>query len=409
MVSVRPFRALRPTPEWADRVASPPYDVVSSAEAAELIGRHPDSFMKVLRPEAAPDVQANAEAGAEARRQLDAMREQGCFEQESAPVFYLYEISKGSHRQVGIVARCAVAEYESNTIKKHEHVRPAKVKDRTEQFLALGIQTGPIFLSYEITPALETILVKQAARPALLEHTNDEGVLHRIVRIDDESVIAAVEAAFGEVPALYIADGHHRTASSCAVWESAPEATRRDEDAPWRGFMAVLFPEHHLEILPYNRLVKSLGEGGAEGFLAQLRERLPVTESAEGAPARKGLARMYLAGRWYELDLSVCYGESPEQQLDAYALQAGVFGPLLGIEDPRTDDRLDFVGGHRGPAHLAGSVEAGDAEAAFVLYPVVMKDILRVSDADKVMPPKSTWFEPKLCSGLVLYDFGLER
>lgn len=400
MVSIQAFRALRPVPERAADIASPPYDVVSAAQARAMVARCPESFMGVLLPEG-PDPHALA------RQRFRGAIERGLFLREAAPALYIYRLTRDGRSQTGLAARCSVADYEQDRIKKHEHVRPAKVEDRCAQFLAVGAQTGPVFLACE-RPSGGLDLDPAGSSP-LYDLTFEDGVRHELFRVDEPERIAALTAVFRDsIDALYIADGHHRTASACAVKAArAAEGSLSAED-PAHGFLAVIFPGDELQILPYNRAVAELGEGGAAGFLSALQERFEVVSSAEHPPLEKGRVSIFLDGSWRTIDVSGGYGERPEQRLDAYALQELVLGPMLGIADPRTDERLSFWGGDRDPKAMAAAVAAGEARCAFSLNPIAMADIIAVSKAGGVLPPKSTWFEPKLRSGLLVYELEAE-
>lgn len=408
MVSVKPFAPFRPVAKDVAEIASPPYDVVNEEEARAHVGAHPLSFMRVLRPE------VNLEAGstyeeqhAEALKQFEGMKEQGLFEKEEKPCFYLYRQTQGDHVQVGVVAKCSVDDYEANLIKKHEHVRPAKVVDRTQQFLKVNAQTGPIFLTYRGSDEINAIVKRGLEEKAIYDFTDEVDVRHEVFRIEDTD---ALEAAFGNVPALYIADGHHRTASACAVREARKKAGEVGENDPSHGFLAVVFPEADLHILAYNRLVKDLNGHSQEEVIKAILDKAPLVEDATVPPSRKGHVAFFAGDKWRVIDISVLAPqgaqamEAPEETLDAFLLQDQILNPILGIDDPRTNPRIFFWGGHRGPDMLADAVKDGKAAITFFLYPVAMTDIMDVSDVGRVMPPKSTWFEPKLRSGLFVYD-----
>jgi uncharacterized protein (DUF1015 family) len=408
MVSVKPFAGYRPITDLVSKIASPPYDVVNEDEARAFVAQQPKSFMRVIRPEVNLDGGSTYEQQhAEAKKQFAGMRAEGLFMKEQNPCFYLYRQSQGEHVQIGVVARCSVDDYEADRVKKHEHVRPAKVIDRTNNFLTVGAQTGPIFLTYRSHSAIETIIEKELQKAALYDFTDEVDVRHEVFQVE---AVAELEEAFRLVPALYIADGHHRTASACAVRQARRRAGPVSDSDPCHGFLSVVFPEDQLHILAYNRLVKDLNGHSADELVAAILDRAPIVEGSPVPPAMKGHVAFHVGDQWRVVDISVLApkGEDaaarPEETLDAHLLQEKILAPLLDIDDPRTNPRIFFWGGHRGPEMLAAAVADGRAAVVFALYPVAMTDIMDVSDADRVMPPKSTWFEPKLRSGLFVYD-----
>ena len=401
MAALAPFRALRPTPASAGRVAAVPYDVVSTEEARALANGNPLSFLHVSRPEidlpSGTDPHTDAvydKASANfARLKADAP-----LVLEDRPRLYVYRLRMGSHVQTGIAAAFSVDEYDRDVIKKHERTRRDKEDDRTRHLLALRAQTGPVFLIHEPSAGVDAVVARATAAQPLFDFTAPDGVQHTVwaVEAGDEPELIA---AFATIPALYIADGHHRAASAARARQEL-----RGSDGgtgEWDTFLAVAFPANQLQILPYNRVVKDLGSFTPESFLAKLRERFAVKEG-RATPERRGEVAMFLGGRWYTLAL----GEAPKDlaaadRLDVSRLQDVVLAPLLGIGDVRSDKRIDFVGGARGSAELEKLVNSGKFAVAFAMYPVSVDDLMTISDAGGIMPPKSTWFEPKLRDGLL--------
>lgn len=401
MSTVVPFKALRPAPEAASAVAAVPYDVVSRDEAHALAVDHPLSFLHVSRAEIdlPPETDPHADAVyAKAAENFAALRERAPLVLEDAPSLYVYRLRMGEHAQTGIAGCFSVAEYDADVIKKHERTRRAKEDDRTRHIIELRAQTGPVFLIHGASAEVAAIVARAIAAGApLCDVTAVDGVQHTLWRVNGEDQRALV-AAFGAMPALYIADGHHRAASAARARQHFGDSGRAGE---WDGFLAVAFPGDQTQILPYNRVVKDLGAHTPDGLLALLRRTLTVT-SGPATPVRKGDVSMFLAGDWYTVELGLPpAGAGAAERLDVSRLQDLVLAPLLGIGDVRTDTRIDFVGGARGAAHLEALVGSGEAAVAFSMYPVSVSDLMAISDAGGIMPPKSTWFEPKLRDGLL--------
>lgn len=415
MVQIHPFRALRPAPGAAGRVASVPYDVVSAAEARELAAGNPDSFLHVVRPEIGLPTGTDPHAAEVYERggaALAGLLERGSLVRDDEPALYLYRQVWRGRTQVGVVACCPVDDYDDGTIRRHEKTRPDKEDDRTRHALALSAHAGPVFLTYRGRPEIDRRVAEvtdgEAAPETPAEPLYDleaaDGVRHTIWRLDGEAA-SDLAAAFGAVDATYVADGHHRSAAYSRVRAELrggrPEAER---------FLAVLFPADQLTILPYNRLVHDLAGAGPETFLAGLRE---VVEVGDGAaePSGSGRIAMYLGGRsggrWFELRLPAERVEDPDPvaSLDAAILQDLILAPRLGIDDPRTSPRIEFVGGIRGTGELERRVDAGEGAVAFSLRALGIGQLMAVADAGRVLPPKSTWFEPKLRSGLLIHPF----
>ena len=403
MASIRPFRALRPSTDTAPEVSSVPYDVVTTEEARQIAAGNPLSFLHVTRSEIdlPPDTDPYSAAVYErARRNYNELFRLAPMIMDDVESLYFYRLRMGSHSQTGIAGCFPVDEYESDVIKKHERTRRDKEDDRTRHILELRAQTGIVFLTYRAVETVDALAVGVTAGPPLYNFIAEDGVQHTIWRAGPQDTRALVNA-FVKVPALYIADGHHRAASAARA-----RAELRDSGATgeFDTFIAVAFPDDQVQILPYNRTVKDLAGHTPESFLAALGEVVQVREGAP-APTRKGEVTMYLDGRWYSLDVASLApaDDSRAASLDVALLQQAVLEHVLEIGDVRSDKRIDFVGGARGTAALEEAVNSGRAAVAFSLYPVRVDDLIAVSDAGGIMPPKSTWFEPKLRDGLLIH------
>jgi uncharacterized protein (DUF1015 family) len=400
MASIQPFRALRPSAASAARVAAVPYDVVSVEEARALSTGNPLSFLHVSRPE--KDLPAvdpyDDRVYAAAADRFRRLKREAPFEVEDRPSLYVYRLRMGLHEQTGIAAAFSLDDYESDVILKHERTRRDKEDDRTKHMLALGAQTGPVFLVHRAHAAVDRIAKRVAAGPPLYDFEAVDGVRHTIWRVS-EAEAAALVGAFGSIPRLYIADGHHRAASAARARRQLASSGQRSADAD--AFLAVAFPDDQTHILPYNRVVRELNGLDGESFLDEVGVRFEVGPGTPDPPAR-GLISMYFSGRWRTLKVS---GKTRGviDSLDVSVLQDELLAPVLGIADVRTDKRIDFVGGARGASELARQVDEGRAAVAFSLYPVSIDDLMRVSDEGGIMPPKSTWFEPKLRDGLLIH------
>ena len=409
MAELRSFRALRPRPDLASAVASVPYDVVDTAEARELARGNPHSFLHVIRPEIdlPPQTDIHDDAVyAQAPLALERLLEQESLVRDDERALYLYRQIMADHIQIGVVGCASVDEYDQDLIKKHERTRPDKEDDRTRHVLTLSAHAGPVFLTYRGTKRIDAAVdaVTSTAAP-LYDFVASDGVAHTVWKVADS---IELERAFREVPALYVADGHHRAASASrarAARREQAESFSGDEDA--NCFLTVLFPGEQLKILPYNRVVRDLQESSPEGFLERLREVMKVTPGGPPSPDHKGAFAMYLGGEWFEVEAprEAVEVDHPVDSLDAAILQERVLGPILGIDNPRTSTRIDFVGGIRGAEELARRVESNGGGVAFSLFPVSVGELMAVADAGLVLPPKSTWFEPKLRSGLLIHEF----
>jgi uncharacterized protein (DUF1015 family) len=407
MAQLHPFRALRPAPQSAPAVSSVPYDVVSTEEARHLAAGNPLSFLHVTRSEIdlPPDTDPYSPAVYEkARENFHALRERAPLVVDEVPSLYLYRLRMGNHEQTGVAGCFSVDEYESDVIKKHERTRRDKEDDRTRHIVELRAQTGIVFLTYKADANIDRIVKEIAAGEPIYDFTAADGVHHTVWRAGLEHTKALVDG-FSRIPALYIADGHHRAASAArarAELRNRPGSTEDAADA--NTFIAVAFPDAQMQILPYNRIVKDLAGRSPGQFLDELRKVVGVTDGSP-APERKGDVRMYLAGKWYALDFSRVQPEddSRASSLDVALLQRAVLEPLLAIGDVRTDKRIDFVGGARGTKALEEAVDSGRAAVAFSMFPVTVDDLMVISDSGGIMPPKSTWFEPKLRDGLLIH------
>lgn len=404
MAGLAPFRALRPSPSTAARVAAVPYDVVNTDEARALAAGNPLSFLHVSRPEIdlRPGTDLHGDdVYATAVKNFERLKAAAPLLVEETPRLYVYRLRMGGHSQIGLAGCFSVDDYDRDVIRKHEHTRRDKEDDRTRHLLDLRAQTGPVFLTYRARPAIDGLVERITTGEPLYDFTAVDGVQHTIWIVESAEEHQLV-VAFDVVPALYIADGHHRAASAArARKQLAGEAGKRGE---WDRFLAVAFPDGQVQILPYNRLVQDLAGMTPGAFMDTLQKRFIVTDGP-ASPARKGEVAMFLDGRWHTIVLGEAQvGARIADQLDVMRLQDAVLEPVLRIGDPRTDKRIDFVGGARGTAELESRVRSGAAAVAFSLYPVDVQDLMAITDAGGIMPPKSTWFEPKLRDGLLSHQ-----
>ena len=406
MAVIRPFSALRPNPERASEVASVPYDVVNTEEARQLAANNPLSFLHVSRPEIDMPEGTDVHSDPVYRKAIENFSKLSAecpLVTEETPSLYLYRLIMGDHEQIGIVACCSVDEYDQNLIRKHERTRRDKEDDRTQHMLVLRAQTGPVFLTYRASREIDTMVMETMMANALFDFTADDGVQHTIWRVPDS---VRFVHAFREVPMLYIADGHHRAASaSRARAELKEQSFGYTGDEEYNFVLAVIFPDDQVQILAYNRAVRDLNGLSVNEFLDAIRKNFEVREDGHDTPSTRGQFCMYLDGRWFTLSqrADVPTPEGTVSSLDVSVLQDRVLDPILGIKDVRSDKRIDFIGGVRGSEELKRLVDEGKAAVAFSLFPTTMDDLLRVSDAGEIMPPKSTWFEPKLRDGLLIH------
>jgi uncharacterized protein (DUF1015 family) len=408
MTLLVPFRALRPTAASAARVAAVPYDVVNTYEAHALANGNPLSFLHVSRPEIDLPAQTDPYSDAAYRKAVEnfeSLKQQAPLVVEDSPSLYVYRLKMGNHVQTGVAGTFSIDEYDRGVIKKHEYTRRDKEDDRTRHMIELRAQTGPVFLTYRASAVVDCVIARITSRLPLFDFTAPDGVQHTIWRAEGPEVNELV-TAFGAIPSLYIADGHHRAASAARARQQlrrgGPSGAPDDGAASESDtVLAVAFPDNQVQVLPYNRVVKDLGSHSPQSFLAKIREQFAVKDGP-ATPVRKGEVAIYLDGEWHTIVL----GEPPRDlsladRLDVSRLQQSVLTPLLGIGDVRTDKRIDFVGGARGTSELEKLVNSGRFAVAFSMYPVSVDDLMQVCDGGGIMPPKSTWFEPKLRDGLL--------
>lgn len=408
MPLIRPFAGLRPAAGRAAEVIAPPYDVLSSDEARARAAGKPWSFLHISKPEidlpAGTDPYA-PQVYAKAAENLGLMIREGILSRDPAPCYYVYRLVMGKHVQTGLVAAASLAEYESNRIRKHEHTQTDKENDRVRQIDALNAQTGPVMVAYPDAPEVDAILARCSAGSPDADATADGGVRHSLWVVRDAGIQARLTRAFDALPALYIADGHHRSAAALRVAAARRAANpHHTGEETYNWFLTVIFPHHQMQILDYNRVVASLNGMDAEAFLARLGQSFSVEKSPKPVkPARPAEFGLYLAGQWYRLAIhrNLIPADDPVARLDARLLSDHLLGPILGIKDLRNDKRIDYIGGIRGLGELEMRVNSGEMTAAFSLFPTSMEDTMAVAEARKVMPTKSTWFEPKLADGLV--------
>lgn len=409
MAVVKPFICIRPAKEHAAEVAALPYDVYNRKEACAAVKGNPLSFLNIDRAETqfSDDVDTYADCVYEkARELLDSQIADGIYVTDAGDHYYLYELTMDGRSQTGIVACCSIDDYVNGVIKKHENTREEKELDRIRHVDTVNAQTGPIFLAYRQNIALKEIVAEEKTKPALYDFVSDDGIRHRVWRIDGADRTDAIEAAFAAIPSTYIADGHHRAASAVKVGlKRRTKHPGYTGEEPFNYFLSVLFPDEELMILPYNRVVRDLNGMSTEQFFEKLKEKFELEEIGKEpySPVQKGTFGMYLDGTWYVLKILPQYRSAdPVKGLDVSILQDHLLAPVLGIGDPRTDKRIDFIGGIRGLKELERRV-GEDMEVAFSMYPTSIEELLSVADAGLLMPPKSTWFEPKLRSGLFIH------
>jgi uncharacterized protein (DUF1015 family) len=384
--------------------------VVNTEEARQLATGNPFSFLHVARPEIdlpeATDIHAD-EVYAQGARNLHRMIQNGTLIQEGAPCLYIYQQRMGDHVQAGLVGLCSVKEYEDGAIKRHEYTRQDKEDDRTRHVTEQAANAEPVFLAYRAVPYIDSLVDKVRATPPVYDVVTEDGIGHTVWVIDHETHIYTLNHLFEAVPALYIADGHHRTAAAIRYAQARRAATAQPTgEEPFESFMAVVFPHNQLKIMDYNRIVKDLNGLSSEAFLAALAEKFTVAPAAERSPGAPSSFGMFLDGRWYSLVAKPGSfpADDPVRSLDVSILQENLLSPILGIKDPRTDTRIDFIGGIRGMDELERRVNGG-FKVAFSMFPTSLDELMSVADAGQIMPPKSTWFEPKLRSGLLVRTY----
>ena len=406
MATVKPFRALRPTAAAAADFASLPYDVMDTAEAREMVAQKPQSFLRVTRAEVdlPPEIDPHSpEVYAQAGKKLAEYVATGVLQQDASPCYYVYRQQMGPYIQTGIAAVCQVAEYEAGIVRKHELTRPDKEQDRVDHIMGTGAQTGPVFLVYRRDPVIASVVASVMATEPVYNFTTDDEIHHTLWIMENPADLAAVELAFAGMERLYIADGHHRAAAAARV-------SRLSKGKQSGSFLTVLFPDDEVHILDYNRVIYDWGDLSAEEFVAQVSKKFilePIRSKGAdtGKPGRFHVFGMYLDGTWYQLTPKPGSFDHNDKlaRLDVNILQNNLLSPILGIQDPRTDKRIGFVGGIRGMAELRRLVDSGRAVVAFSLFPTSVGELMAVADAGDIMPPKSTWFEPKLRDGIVIH------
>ena len=409
MSVLRAFKGYRPTAELCSKVAALPYDVMSSAEAREMVKGDPYSFLHVDRAEIDLDPSVDIyspEVYQKAADNLNKMITDGIYIHDEKPCMYIYRLTMDGRSQTGLVACASIDEYINNKIKKHELTREDKEQDRIRHVDTCNANTGPIFLTYRNRDDINALIAEETAKTPVYDFVSEDGVGHTVWVIDDESKISALQAAFAQVPALYIADGHHRNASAVKVGLKRRGEGEYDKEAEFNFYLAVAFPDNQLKILDYNRVVKDLNGMSESEYLEKISKDFDVKpENGTFKPDSALTFGMYLGGKWYRLTAKdgSFNAADPVESLDVSILQNNLLAPVLGIGDPRTDDRIAFVGGIRGLGELVSLVDSGRAAVAFAMYPTSVEQLMSIADAGKIMPPKSTWFEPKLRSGIFIH------
>ncbi|MFN0156672.1 MAG: DUF1015 domain-containing protein [Bacteroidota bacterium] len=410
MAVVRPFKGYRPQPQYAEQVAARPYDVLSSDEARIEARDNPLSFLHVGKPEIdLPDGTSLYDESVylKGRENLRRLITDGVLRQETQPSLYLYALTMGQHRQIGVVGCVSVDEYRTGIIKKHEHTRPDKENDRTKHILVTNAQTGPIFLTYHASSAIDAIISRVSSSTPEYDFDAGDGIRHQLWAVKDTATANQLVEEFAQVPFFYIADGHHRSAAAArAAEERARTNPLHTGNEEYNYFLSVIFPDNQLQILEYNRVIKDLNSQSKDDLLRRLGQEFSLKESNTPVrPSAKGELGMYTDHKWYTLKSPAHFltQSDPVARLDVSILQDRILAPVFGIEDQRTDKRIDFVGGIRGLKELEQRVDSGEMAVAFSLHPTSVAELLSIADAGQIMPPKSTWFEPKLRDGVVIH------
>lgn len=410
MSVIKPFRGLRPKRQLAKQIASPPYDVLSSEEAREMVQNNPLSFLHIIKPEICfpenIDIHSN-EVYEEGRKNLKRFIADRALIRDDKACFYIYRQIMGHHSQIGLVACASVEEYQKNQIKKHEHTRPDKEQDRANHINILNAQAGPVFLTYRARPEIDTIINNWISKKPEYDFIADDSIQHTFWIVDDDKVIETLQDQFKLIKYLYVADGHHRSAAAARVREMRMAKENHNGSEEYNYYLTVIFPDNQMQIMDYNRVITDLNGLSEPEFLKKVKEKfnLKVLGDDVEKPKTKHTYVMYLNKIWYQLEVTPgTYSESdPVERLDISILMKNLLQPVLGIGDPRTDQRIDFVGGIRGLKELKKRVDSGEMAIAFGLFPISIKDLIAIADNNDIMPPKTTWFEPKLRSGLVIH------
>lgn len=410
MVVVRPFKGLRPRKDLAEKVASPPYDVLDSNEARVIVKDNSQSFLRVIKPEVdlAPDVDIYSdEVYRKGAANLRTLYETGALVQDPKPIFYFYRQIMDSHSQYGLVATVSAEDYEAGKIKKHEFTRPDKEADRVRHIMTQEAQCGPVFLTYPDIRAINDLQKRICVDgDAEVDFTSEDGIRHTLWLVHGDEDVELISQTFSTADFLYVADGHHRSAAGTIVAQKMREGnTSHTGSEEYNFFLAVIFPKSHMKIMAYNRAVTDLNGRSVEDFLTEVAGMFTITPSQGPTPARTHSYSMYLDGQWFGLEPNqgTYQYNDPVKSLDASILQENLLSPVLEIQDPRTSKRIKFVGGIRGAEELERLVDSGKFAVAFSLFPTSIEELISVADSGNVMPPKSTWFEPKLRSGLIIH------
>ena len=415
MLRIRAFQGLVPDPAQVTDIACVPYDVLNTDEARALAEGKPNTLLRVDRAELElpPGTDPYSDAVyLRARDNFLRLQSNGALRREAAPTLYLYQQRMGAHTQTGLAAVCHVDDYvheraenplAKDIIKKHERTRQDKEDDRTRLIGTLRADTGPVFLTYRDRAEIDAVIAQQKSHTPTYDFTAPDGIQHTVWAIHDPAIIAVLVKEFATLPVAYVADGHHRTASAARVGLELRAKGQSTPDSDW--FLAVLFPASQLQIMPYNRAVKDLNGHTPEQFLAEVARAFTLTPTTSDTPTKPGDIRMYLGGKWHALSWQPAPDADPSARLDVEGLQQRLLAPVLGIDDPRTSKRVDFIGGIRGPGELVKLVDSGKAAVAFSMFPTTVGQLMDIADAGQIMPPKSTWFEPKLRSGLFIHTF----
>ncbi len=406
---VKPFAALRPTADHASAVVAPPYDVVNTQEARRLVEHQPNSFLHISRPEIdlpdETDPYADA-VYARAKENLDRLVSLGLLIRDPSPSYYVYRMRMQDHEQTGVAVAASIAAYEANRVRKHELTRPTKETDRVKNMASLNAQTGPVLSAYRSEPQLKALLEAAKEAEPVIDVVGPHDVTHTVWRVSDPTPVTAITEAFENMGVIYIADGHHRSAAAARVAEQRRAQQQGTGNESFEYFLSVVFPHDEMHILDYNRVISDLNDVSADALIAAASENFSVRASdSPVGPTEPAVFGMYVGGRWHELRIrpELIPADDPVASLDVSLLQAHLITPLLGISDPRTDPRIDFVGGIRGLGELERRIDAQGTGVAFSFFPTSMEQLMAVADAGELMPPKSTWFEPKLADGLLTH------